>query len=303
MNPADDKLFQERVAQTRDLYGTYPDIYRIWSEYKTQKLLPGSGTGAVVWYGEPPVCVQLITKPGTLAWKIVHYETDLPVYDENIEIDGDVIRRDIPFIEMPNYDDEEDIDEDCTAELALLPLLEYDPSIHFAKRAWFKVEITNLIHCKGSPHIVQLLGKTADNQLVFPRYKQDVFRFALLHSHSFIIGFVKKINLLMSGDLSSADPAVVIADLQCFAAAYSAAPELKVDERGWDRSTFSFESDVYSLGVCLREFMLPVFHRSMMMGFDVPPPFKDMYNACTQELPQDRPSLLELRQMALVIEE
>ncbi|KAJ6543960.1 hypothetical protein B0H19DRAFT_292330 [Mycena capillaripes] len=132
-----DKLFQAQVLERWNLYQSYPDIYRLWSEFVTEQVPEDPHSGIVLWYGNPAsFCVRLITKPGTLAWKIVHYEADLPVYDENIEIDGDVVRRGIPFIEMPAFEDEEkDLDEDCTAELALLPLVEYDSSIHFAKKA------------------------------------------------------------------------------------------------------------------------------------------------------------------------
>ncbi|KAJ6530349.1 hypothetical protein DFH09DRAFT_1411134 [Mycena vulgaris] len=112
--------------------------------------------------------------------------------------------------------------------------------------------------CRGSPHIVQLLGKTAHNQLVFPKYKAGVSRFALFYSRSFTIAFVKMMllsliegvpylqsqniihhdhtarNLLMAGDLSSADsvPAVVIVDLKCCGASYSAVPELTIENGG-----------------------------------------------------------------------
>ncbi|KAJ7213875.1 kinase-like domain-containing protein [Mycena pura] len=331
-------LFQEHVKKTLALYQTYPDIYRLWSELKWEEV-PGDNNCVILWYGsasngdelvEPPrFCVRLIAKlPNTLAWKIVHYEADIPpeYYDHNIEIDGDLVRH-IPFKEVPNDDDEECIDEDCTDELLALPLIEYDPSIHFSKKARFKAEIKNLLRCGGSTHVVQLLGRTADNQLVFPRYKYDMFIFSLLHSNKITIAFVKKLllslidglaylhsqniihrdltarNLLMSGNISSADPAVVIADLQCFAASYSAAPELRIRDGTWDMSTFSFASDIYALGVCLREFILPCHHRSRMMGFDVPAPFKHIYDACRQELPQNRPGLPELRLMALAIEE
>ncbi|KAJ7477276.1 kinase-like domain-containing protein [Mycena galericulata] len=337
--------FRAQIETTLGIYRSYPEKYRLWSEYKGEHVYPENRSNVVFWYGRnqqpgelqapPRFCVRLlrVDEPDTLAWKIVHYEADLPYYDENLEITGDDIIRQIPFIEQPNDDDddEEDTDEDCTAQLALLPLVDYEPSIHFVKKARFKAEILNLLRCKGSPHIVQLLGRSADNHLVFPRYKLDVYTFAIHYSLSrfLTIGFVKRLllsmidgvaylhslgiihgdltarNLLMSGDLSSSDPepAVVIADLQCFAASYSAAPELRVRSGWWDMSTFSPASDIYALGVCLREFMLPVHHRSSMMGFDVPVPFKDIYEACTQELPQNRPSPPVLRQMALDIEE
>ncbi|KAJ7101612.1 kinase-like domain-containing protein [Mycena crocata] len=352
-SPSDveNQKFRGVIAETQRLYRTYPDIYKIWEQHSTQKLLPES-KGAVVWYSTPAgsdkklFCVQLTIGDGedTLAWRIAHYEADLPrdLYYRNVEINGDSVTKDIPFLDPPEYpEDGPEIDEDCTVELARLALIEYDPSIHFVKKARFKAEITNLLLCQGSPHVVELLGKTADNQLVFPKYKRDLRQFAIgasfRLSERFTIGFVKKMllslidgleylhskgiihcdltarNLLMSGDLESekskdplesGNPAVVICDLQCYAASYSAAPELKIDELAdrWDLSTFSFQSDIYALGVCLREFILPIHHRSMLMGFDVPPPFKTIYEECTQKDPRKRPTLEAVRQKALQIQ-
>ncbi|KAJ7179636.1 kinase-like domain-containing protein [Mycena filopes] len=324
-----DKLFQEQVLENWNLYQTYPDIYRVWSEFRSNTV--PEDTEIVLWYGRPsPVSVRLNAKPGTLAWRIMHYEADLPVYDENIAIDGDVVVRGIPFIPMPadadeEGEDEDGLDEDCTAELVLLPLIQYDPLIHFTKKARFKAEITNLLRCKGSPYIVQLLGRTAANQLVFPKYELDAKKFALHNSHTFTIDFVKQMllslidglaylhskdiihcdltarNLLISGDFANGNPEIIIIDLQCFAASYSAAPELKIVNGRWDLSLFSFKSDIYALGVCLREFILPGHHRSPMMGYDVPAPFKEIYEACMRRSPELRPGLDELRRMALDI--
>ncbi|KAJ7667477.1 kinase-like domain-containing protein [Mycena polygramma] len=309
----------------------------MWAQHYTEHIEdPSSST--VVWYrnDETFVGVRFITDldlPHTLAWKILHYEADLPVYDENLEIDGDVVRRGITNLpEVPSCDDDEEyLDEDCTEELAMLEHVAYDPSIHFAKKARFKAEISNLLLFRGCPHIIQLLGKNADN-LIFPRIDCDASKYCLARSRTFTIAFVKKLllslidglealhskniihrdltarNLLISFSPTSGDPEIIIIDLQCFAASYSAAPELRLvkganGQLGWDVQLFSFASDIYSLGVCLREFILPGHHRSSMMGFDVPAPFKDIYEACTQRLPENRPSLQDVRRMAEAIEE
>ncbi|KAJ6463262.1 kinase-like domain-containing protein [Mycena vitilis] len=323
-----DQIFQAQVLKTFNLYQTYPDIYGLWAQHYTELI-----------EDQPPApwCVGVrfifdLDRPDTLAWKILHYKADLPVYGENLEIDGDVVRRGITDLpEVPSFDDDEEyLDEDCTEELAMLESVAYDPSIHFAKKARFKAEITYLLLCRGCPHIVQLLGKHGDD-LVFARLDSDASTYCIRKSRTFTIAFVKKLllslidglavlhskniihrdltarNLLISLS-ASGDPEIIIIDLQCFAASYSAAPELRLVEcangqLGWDNKLFSFASDIYSLGVCLREFILPGHHRSSMMGFDVPAPFKDIYDACTQRSPENRPSLQDLRRMAEGIEE
>ncbi|KAJ7326367.1 kinase-like domain-containing protein, partial [Mycena albidolilacea] len=52
------------------------------------------------------------------------------------------------------------------------PAADFDDTIHFAKRSKYKSEISNLLRAKSGPHIVELLGRTEDGRLVFPRLKQ-----------------------------------------------------------------------------------------------------------------------------------
>lgn len=95
------------------------------------------------------------------------------------EVDGDTVNPIEKLAMRPDYGDDS---EDISAELALLPLVQVDPSKHFAKKGKYRSEVYNLLKCQGgacpgsrlSPHVIQLLGRSPDGQLVFekllPRY-------------------------------------------------------------------------------------------------------------------------------------
>ena len=103
-----------------------------------------------VWYGEMLYYVKLvITSRSSLAWNI-----DLPRYDCDVEIIGENVHETErkPVLKL-------DPIEDCSEEVANLPVIAFDPEMHFAKAPTFKREIHNLLQCRGSPHIVQLLGR------------------------------------------------------------------------------------------------------------------------------------------------
>ena len=63
--------------------------------------------------------------------------------------------------------------EDCSEDLAKLPLITFDTAKHFIKHPTYKQEIRYLLQCLGSPHIVQLLGRTQEGALVFPKLEQS----------------------------------------------------------------------------------------------------------------------------------
>jgi hypothetical protein len=64
-------------------------------------------------------------------------------------------------------------------ELANLPVVIADPTQHFIKKPSYKSELHNLHLCKGSPYVVQLLGRTQAGELVFDRFPSDLFIFSL----------------------------------------------------------------------------------------------------------------------------
>lgn len=270
--------------------------------------LPG---GTEIWYGDVPYYVKLVGTPGTLAGDILRLKSDLPRYNCHLEIIGNDVRE--VEREPWEYDDVDPNLEDCSKEVAKLPLIAFDPEIHFKKFTTFKQEIRYLLQCRGSLRIVQLLGRTEEGALVFPKFKrsfmetllfnkdrgriQNIRRWmievidgvAYLHSLGIIHRDLNMRNILES------DP-LVICDLQCVHSTYHCQP-FEID--GGDYSNFSFASDVFALGALLWEscFYNAPYSRDVLLDNPPPPPFHDIFVACTQEKPEDRPSLTQLRAM------
>lgn len=187
-----------------------------------------------------------------------------------------------------------------------------DDKIHFVKHSKFRREVQNLIRCRGSPHIVQLLGKTLDSGLVFEKGTPALYHdftsvlfmkrallqlvdgLAFLHS----IGIVHR-DLVMKNILVGEDRQIIIADLETTWNSYACrAPELWVD-----RPVHTAASDIYSLGNLIWEltFRNQVRMLSFQYAFPVPPPFADIYYACLSHDPVQRPTLAQLRKMVEAI--
>ncbi|KAF8186325.1 kinase-like domain-containing protein [Pholiota molesta] len=207
-------------------------------------------------------------------------------------------------------DSDSDLD-DCSEEIAKLPLITVDAEKHFTKKPTYKQEIKYLLQCKGSPRVVELLGRSEDGLLVFPKFArsfaitvllnqdqgriQNIKRWMLdiidgvayLHS----LGIVHR-DLTIRNVLESAP--LVICDLQCQYATYHP-PELYPR----DDTKFSPASDVFALGGLLWEccFYNNPPHQHLMLMTPPPPPFLDIFLACTRERAEERPSLAELRVM------
>jgi serine/threonine protein kinase len=95
-------------------------------------------------------------------------------------------------------------------------------------------------------------------------------------------------------NILESDP-LVICDLQCHnATGHCRAFELD----NCDYSKFSFASDVFAFGALLWEcsFYNNPHSRDVLLD-NPPPPFRDIFVACTQEKPEDRPTLAQLRAM------
>jgi len=276
-------------------------------------MLPGGGE---IWYGEPPYYVRLVGAPGTLAGDILRLKKDLPRYNCDLEIIGDNVRE---SERKPMVYETVDPDlEDCSEELAELPVVAFDADRHFAKNTTYKQEIRYLLQCRGHPRVVQLLGRTEDGSLVFPKYRrgfhlavifntddcrvQNIRRWmldvidgvAVLHS----LGIIHR-DLVMRNILE-AEP-LVICDLQCLHATGHCTP-FEID--GGDYRKFSFASDVFALGALLWEccFYNSPHNRDVLLDNPPPAPFHDIFMACTRERPEDRPTLIQLRAMYEAIE-
>ena len=54
---AEDKLLQAQVLEMAwNLNRTYPDIYRLWSQFRTEQVPEDPASGIVLWYGKRPQC-------------------------------------------------------------------------------------------------------------------------------------------------------------------------------------------------------------------------------------------------------
>ena len=282
--------------------------FPVWSSLKGSAVLPDGGE---IWYGDPPYYVKLVGPPGTLAGDIFRLKSDLPRYDCDLEIIEDDIHETERKLMM-----EADVDpylEDCSEEVSKLPLVVFDDEKHFAKLPTYKQEIRHLLQCRGSPHIVQLLGRSKEGWLIFPRFERDLFSASLtnlyrgriqqikgwmldvidgvayLHSLGIVHRDLNRWNILVADHL-------VICDLQCVHANSLCRP-YEVD--GGDYTRFSFASDVFALGTLLWEccFYDCPFSRRVLLDNPPPPPFHDIFLACTQVKPEDRPTLVQLRAM------
>lgn len=180
-------LFSQEVARLRAEYqakrqksNAFPPAGR---PILDMELVPGDKPAVGIWYEDGTQLgqyVRLFDIPGTLSGDILRLERQLPAVNGHFEIEGDVIRS---LDQCPNHPIEpEDDFEDVSDLIANLPLIDVDPSKHFVKKGKYRSEIENLLKCQGgscpgtvlSPHLVQLLGTSADGQLVFEKLSTRV---------------------------------------------------------------------------------------------------------------------------------
>ncbi|KIM42947.1 hypothetical protein M413DRAFT_392235 [Hebeloma cylindrosporum] len=301
----DDEGFSEYIHRVRvDIIRMRPK-FNYLSSIKGSSLIPGGGE---VWYGEPFYYVKLIGAPGTLAGDILRMKSDLPCVGD-LEIIGNDARE-VERKPMPTFDFEL---EDCSEEVAKLPLIAFDPEKHHKKSPTYKQEIGYLLQCRGSPRIVQLLGRSEDGDLVFPKFERNFFVASLFNTDKGRIQNIRRWMLdiiegvaslhslgiihrdLTTRNILESDP-LVICDLQCLHGT-GHCRAFEIDDG--DYSKFSFASDVFSLGTVLWEccFYNNPPNRHVLLDNPPPPPFRDIFLACTQVNPEDRPTLAQLRAM------
>ena len=312
----DNKPFSQYVRRVRsDMINK--SCFPLWRDYG-DLFLKNSLCGKVmeVWYGEMLYYVKLvISSRSSLAWNIVHHEADLPRYDCDLEIIGDNVRETErkPVFKL-------DPIEDCSEEIANLPVIASDPEIHFAKVPTFKREIHHLLQCRGSPHIVQLLGRSENGQLVFPKIEGSFFITVMANNdnkrienikrwmleiidgveelHSF--GIIHR-DLHWNNILVPESCPLIICDLQSHDAIGHCAA-FEVDDH--NENKFSFASDVFALGSLLWQccFFNNPLNRHVLLDNPPPPPFRNIFLACTNEKPESRPALAQLKGMFKAIE-
>lgn len=180
-NQADD-LFRKEVLRFRAEYehrrittNLYPPGGRPLLELDLQR---GDKSYMTFWFDDGTKygqCVRIFDVPGTLSGDILPLYRNLPPLSGHFEIDGDDIRPLNCSLEHPKLI--EDDSEDVSELVAKLPLVYVDPEKHFVKKGRYRSGIENLIRCQGgsvpghphSPNIIQLLGRSADGQLVFEK--------------------------------------------------------------------------------------------------------------------------------------
>ncbi|KXN81745.1 hypothetical protein AN958_03762 [Leucoagaricus sp. SymC.cos] len=263
-----------------------------------------------VWY-QNGFYVKIHDIPGTLSGKILRLRANVPPLEGHTEIKGNNV-TDIAYKEIPLLEDWDD--QDAREAVSQLPVVAFDPKIHFPKVCRCVNEVPNLLRVKGHPHIVSLLGRSEAGELVFPRYQQPFlngsisdYRRLLLQLADAVIflhllGIVHRDlafrNLLLSDDGQD----LILCDLECRYGSFDC-PEIALARDNGDREQewpYSEKSDVWCFGVTIATFVLQNNPRTPWQHTDnfVPPvPFDWIFHACLRSNPDDRPSMVEVKGM------
>ncbi|KAI0388728.1 kinase-like domain-containing protein [Xylariaceae sp. FL0594] len=215
-----------------------------------------------------------------------------------------------------------DIPGTLSGDILRLPRVDVDSSKHFLKKAKYRSEIENLIKCQGgscpgtvlSPHIVRLLGASADGQLVFEKLSSRAIlaRFSSLETYRrWILHIIDALSCLHSLGIVHRDLRIdnflftedgsrlVVCDLES-RWGQRAAPEVAL-EGGVDDSGWTTRSDIYDIGDCIKGFVYANVPITNQVEWPVPEPLQAVVEACMRKSPDDRPTLLELRNMVEAI--
>ncbi|KAB8356454.1 hypothetical protein FH972_024037 [Carpinus fangiana] len=280
------------------------------------------------WYEDEKANIRYLRiydVPGTLSGNILRLLDNIPPIIGDCEIQGNEIRPVEDAPPPPPEDEFHDDSEDVTAQLALLPLVSVDPQKHFLKKPKYASEINNQLLCQGglcpgTPlclNIVQLLGKTNDGRLVFPKYKtrqNSLIRVHALDTYkSWILQILRSLQTLHGlgiahRDLridnmvwSHDDRTLFLCDLEGRWGNFGA-PELLKNaslDAGWSPAT-----DIWDLGSCIKGLLYgnaPINHYVEEEAWKVPAPFTTIVEACEQKDPKQRPALDELMRMVEAI--
>jgi serine/threonine protein kinase len=245
--------------------------------------------------------VKLVGASGTLAGDILWLKSDLSRYHCDLEIIGNDVREaERKAIECEEADP--DI-EDCSEEVAELPLIALGPEKHFKKATTYKQEIRYLLQCQGFPLVVHLLGRTEEGAIVFPKFKRSFMQTLVSNNDQGRIQNIRRWMLEVIDGIAYLHSLGIIhrdltmrnfLDLQCLHSTYR---PFEIDHGDYTKS--SFASDFFALGALLWEscFYNAPYSRHVLLDNPLPPPFHDIFVACTREKPEDRPTLTQLRAM------
>ncbi|KAJ3848180.1 kinase-like domain-containing protein [Lentinula lateritia] len=237
--------------------------------------------------------------PGTLSSRILSLYADIPPMDTHSQIFGDSISpiayKDCP-LEHEELNDLDGLDSPAREAISQLPVISIDEERYFVKETRSSGEVINLLKTKGGPQLVELLGRTEDGKLVFPRhldfaagvfmeasisvYKRILLQLAdaiiFLHSRGIIHRDIALRNILASKDRQN----------------------IGLPDSGLPHSE---KSDVFCFGTTMANFIL-VNHiqtpwQNFSGSFIPPPPFDEIVRACLKRDPVDRPSMSEVKAM------
>ncbi|KAK0656880.1 kinase-like domain-containing protein [Cercophora newfieldiana] len=261
--------------------------------------------------------IRLADLPNTLSGAILRLRCNLPVLDTNT--DYEIIGNDIrPLLSPPPLPDFFDDSEDTSIALASLPEIEVDHHAkHFLKKAKYVSEIQNLLACQGgscpgtpkSNHVIQLLGKSPNGELVFEKFRPryvlvavhplSVYRrwilqlvegLRCLHAEGVVHRDLRIDNLVFSPDGSR----LLICDLEGHWG-NRLAPEVSREpilDAGWTE-----KSDIFDLGVTIKGMIYGNTPITNLVEWHVPAPLDGIVAACTSTQPKDRPTLETLYSM------
>ena len=269
--------------------------------------------------------IRVADIPNTLSGNILHLKDNLPprVVDGDYEIIGN---ETYPLDQPPSIPAVIDDDaEDVSQALASLPEIAVDLDKHFVKKPKHVSEIENLLltqggSCPGVPksaHIIQLLGKSPNRELVFKKYYRCYYALARVHPVSVYKKWILQLidglrclhaldvvhrdlridNLVFSSDKSDAN--LLIYDLEG-RWGNRLAPEISpypVLQAGWTK-----KSDVYDLGYVVKGMLYCNTPRNYLVEWSVPAPLHAIVESCVRVPAQERPSLDELYAMVAQIE-
>ncbi|KAK4040151.1 kinase-like domain-containing protein [Parachaetomium inaequale] len=289
----DADMFSQEVARLRAEYqakrqqsNAFPPAGR---PILDMELAPGDKPAVGIWYEDGTKLgqyVRLFDIPGTLWGDILGLERPLPAVKGHYEIEGDVIRS---LDKCPNHPTEpEDDFEDVSDLTAKLPLIDVDSSKHFTKKGKYRSEIENLLKCQGgscpgallSPHLLIL---------------HIIDALSCLHALGIVHRDLRIDNCLFTPDGSR----LVVCDLES-RWGQRAAPEVAFDG-GVDDSGWTTRSDVYDIGNCIKCMVYANAPITNQVEWPVTEPLQAVVEACMRKSPDDRPSLLELREMVEAI--
>lgn len=205
----------------------------------------------------------------------------------------------------------------------MLPLVDVDESKHVVKQCKYRREIVNLLKCQGglcpgtpiSPHIVHILGKSSDRQLVFEKLRpwqhgidrpytlgdckrwliQLIEALKCLHSLGIIHRDLSLKNIMFLEDRQN----LVLIDLESRWATWFA-PELtkNMDENQVDAAGWSEKSDIYDIGPLVEGWVYVNVPINDLVEWPVPPPPDTIVEACMMTDPAQRSSFDALLAMA-----